>query len=426
MMTKRPRVAAIGLSIAQVASIAPLCGDLRPANELSEYLQKYSWTETDVAILGTGIFSDVAAGVNLITIGTLHLMWTKMATQKLHFAGTTDNTERELRVSSVCPDMYRPMATELCRRLGRSAEPSQTVYATRDCQTELIQTTSGRPVALRLSLPPPANAVDGKPPSIALLLPEGANLAGWFRALLFELHESDPARVPQAPPRLDRPSDWYTPAERALAERISQVDREFVRLSAERDELQIGLDAEGERADRGIRRALWADGDNLLSATEEMLAGLGFVVRNMDAELEPNEPKREDLRLTLPKSPGWEGIVEVKGYTEGVKTNDARQIREHRDRYIAEEGRKPNLTMWLSNPHRAVEPSSRPGPDQNVGDSAETIDAVHVVTSDLYRQWALVAAGILDPEIVVQSLVEASSGLWTPPVSPVTTQAPAG
>ena len=61
----------------------------------------------------------------------------------------------------------------------------------------------------------------------------------------------------------------------------------------------------------------------------------------MDAELKPNEPKREDLRLTLPNRPGWEGIVEVKGYTDGVKTNDARQIREHRERYIAR-GRSPH------------------------------------------------------------------------------------
>ena len=97
MMTKRPRVAAIGLSIAQVASIAPLCGDLRPANQLSEYLQKYSWTETDVAILGSGIFSDVAAGVNLMTIGRVHLMWNKTAPQERLFVATSDNTERELR-----------------------------------------------------------------------------------------------------------------------------------------------------------------------------------------------------------------------------------------------------------------------------------------------------------------------------------------
>ena len=146
----------------------------------------------------------------------------------------------------------------------------------------------------------------------------------------------------------------------------------------------------------------------------------------MDTELKPNEPKREDLRLTLPSRPGWEGIVEVKGYTDGVKTNDARQLREHRDHYIEEKGRPPDLTVWLSNPHRTMDPSVRPAPDENVRNQAETIDAVHVLASDLCRQWLLVAAGSLDAEIALQSLVEASPGLWTPPVSPVTAQAPAG
>ena len=146
----------------------------------------------------------------------------------------------------------------------------------------------------------------------------------------------------------------------------------------------------------------------------------------MDAELKPGERKREDLQLKLQATPEWEGMVEVKGYPSGTRTNDARQIREHREHYIAEQGHTPGLTLWLSNPYRTMEPSSRPAPDQNVGDAAEAIGAVHVLTADLYRQWALVAAGSLDAKIVVESLVEASPGLWTPPVSPVTAQAPAG
>ena len=135
----------------------------------------------------------------------------------------------------------------------------------------------------------------------------------------------------------------------------------------------------------------------------------------MDAELRQDEPKREDLRLALKGVPGWQAMVEVKGYTSGTRTNDARQIREHRDRYIGEEGRSPDLTLWISNPFRTMEPASRPAPDQNVKDAAEAIGAVHVLAPDLYRNWALVAAGSLDAETVVQSLVNANPGLWTPP-----------
>ena len=103
----------------------------------------------------------------------------------------------------------------------------------------------------------------------------------------------------------------------------------------------------------------------------EMLDDLGFEVRNMDTELPEGEPKREDLRLTREGTPGWQAMVEVKGYPSGTKTNYARQIRENRDHYILEEGRSPDLTVWLSNPYRKREPSSRPAPDQNVKDAAE-------------------------------------------------------
>ena len=90
----------------------------------------------------------------------------------------------------------------------------------------------------------------------------------------------------------------------------------------------------------------------MVAAVRDILADLGFVVRDMDAKLKQGKPKREDLRLTRQGVPGWEAIVEVKGYTSGTRTNDARQIREHRDRYITEEGRPPDLTVWLSNPYR--------------------------------------------------------------------------
>ena len=433
--TKRPRVAAIGLDGSQVASIAHLCGNLRVEDSLRNYLRNYSWTETDVLVLGPskGGAGEVDISVNLMTIGPVSLRWWDsyrggpFGLEYHYVNANARNTERELTVPPSCPEMYKSLAVQLSRHFGRAGVPSSTLTTSREHQTPLLQTSTGRLVALRLSLPTRPNAADGEPPPIALLLPDGADLVAWFRTFLYELHESDPSRVPQAPPRLNQPSDWYTPRESTLANRISEIEVKAERLSAERDQLDAELAAETERADRGIRRALWADGDDLVNVAEEILAGLGFRVCNMDTELKPGEPKREDLRLTLPTSPGWEGIVEVKGYTDGVKTNDARQIREHRDHYIEEKSRPPDLTVWLSNPHRMMDPSVRPEPDENVRNQADTIDAVHVLASDLCRQWLLVAAGSLDSGIVVQSLVEASPGLWTPPVSPaVTAQAPAG
>ena len=88
-----------------------------------------------------------------------------------------------------------------------------------------------------------------------------------------------------------------------------------------------------------------------------------------------------------------------EGYTSGTRTNDARQIREHRDRYIEEEGRSPDLYCVALNPYRRREPSSRPAPDQNLKDAAGAVGAVHVLAADLYRQWALVTAGSLTQKL---------------------------
>ena len=330
-----------------------------------------------------------------------------------------ENTERELRVPPACPVLYRQLVTQLSSQLDRATKPPAALTTSREDGTALIETTSGRSVALRLELPPRLGTDAGQQSNpIALLLPAASNLVPWFRAFLYDLHEVDPSRVPQAPPRLSQPSDWYTPKERALAGRVAQIESEVDRLKNERVELLTRLTEEGGRADQGIRRVLWADGDDLNDAIAEILDDLGFKVCDMDAELSEGEPKHEDLRLRLPSMPGWEGLVEVKGYTSGTRTNDARQIRDHQKRYRNEEGRYPDLTLWLCNPFRTMdEPSSRPAPDSNVKEAAEIAEAVHVLASDLYRQWALVASGCLESEVVVQSLVNAEPGLWTPPAS---------
>ena len=73
--TKRPRVAAIGLDGSQVESIEPLCGDLRSAHSVSEYLKNYSWTETDVVVSSAIDGEEVDSRVNLMAIEPSILLW---------------------------------------------------------------------------------------------------------------------------------------------------------------------------------------------------------------------------------------------------------------------------------------------------------------------------------------------------------------
>ncbi|MCY4529425.1 MAG: hypothetical protein OXD46_10405 [Chloroflexi bacterium] len=280
---------------------------------------------------------------------------------------------------------------------------------------KLVETTSGRAAALRLVLPfGKGQENSGEPDPVALFLPRVTNLAAWFTAFLSDIHEINPERVPQKPPRLSRPKDWYTLEERYLADQIMTATLEIDRLSEERNQLQTQLSAEGAKANGGVRRIIWCVGVDLVEASKEILTELGFCVKDMDAGLDPSEPRREDLRLTLENREKWEALVEVKGYSSGTKTNDARQILEYTKKYMLEKHREPDLILWLANPFREMDPSSRPPADSNVNDAAANIGAVHVLATDLYKQWVLVKTGRLEARAVVQYLIDAEPGLWSP------------
>ena len=427
---ERPRVAAIGLGDAEIESIRPLCGTLRTATSLEKYLGANSWTETDVLVAKSLQGTELHEYVHVLTIGLTALDWRSIHARQpgrvqLRLRVDHTNTERELSVPADCPARYEILASSLSRELQNSSEPplAFTAQGRRSAdEVGLVVTTSGRRVAARLALPQSWDEpAEEQIKSVVLAIPDLPNLSAWFRAFLEDVHETDPDRVPYAPPRLGIPSDWYTPAERATEARIRAIGGEVQKLEDERVQLESDLAAEGEKADAGIRRAIWAEGDDLVDSVSKILQELGFSVRDMDADRGEDEPKREDFRLTHPGYPDWEAIVEVKGYANGIRTNDARQIREHREHYIREKKRAPDLTLWLANPYRQVEPASRSNPGKDVNDAAEIVDTVCALTKDLYRQWVLVTTGDLEEDDVVRNLVCSPPGLWMPLEPPRTT-----
>lgn len=415
-------MAAIRLEDVQIEAIKPLCGTLRTANSISNYLDRYNWAETDIVICGEYNRAEETANVPILSIGVTEIRWREVLPSTGHVSGyvqTTANTERELRVDAGCPERYKTLAGELASRLSNQRYAPRAI-STRGVSAESVNalaiTTSGHPVALRCVRTYSQEAANNRDSNgITLVLPEEASLAEWFTVFLHDIHEIDASLVPLPPPRLLKPSDWYTPEERELESRIDQKSAQVGELVAEIEGLEAELLAASEKADVGIRRAIWADGDELESAAEDILADLGFTVQKMDEGLKPGEPKHEDLRLTRSSNREWEGIVEIKGYVSGIRTNDALQVRKHRDRYISEYGQSPDLTLWIVNPHRNDDPPSRPAADGNVANSAELIGAVCVQTTDLYRLWMSVAHGDLAAADAAQQLVDAAPGLWTLP-----------
>ncbi|MYE05652.1 MAG: hypothetical protein F4Y04_00240 [Chloroflexi bacterium] len=427
----RPRVAAIGLDESQLAEIRPFCGDLRPAQSVADYLnhQRFSWSETDI-VVASGLHNAVIdPGVHVLTIGPMSLgimEWTRSRSGRQFRERVRMDTqirERETAVAFACPGMYRGPAEQLAKQLGEAQEPPPTITLTNSgelLREPIVETSRKRPVALRLQWADRVWGGEGGPTVdvLALHLPSGATLAPWFRAFLTDISEFDPKRVPEPPSLLSDPSPWYTLEEDAIAGAISEIERESARLERERQRLEEELARVGKRVDATVRRTIWEDGDQLVDAVGEMLEEMGFTVEKMDEAKQPHEAKHEDLRLTLAARPEWEAIVEVKGYTKGIRAKDAQQVRMHRERYNRQTGREPNLTIWLVNPWRQMEPSDRPTPDKQIDENAKIVGAVCLLTLDLYLLWKSLKAGNSSTDEIVRRLVEADAGLWRPSLNP--------
>ena len=436
-------MAAIGLDEIHINSIAGLVGDLRTASSVEEYLKKNSWTETDVAVAKDESLEIAGEGAHFLTIGLNRFeWWHPNPARSEEFWDWTEfvseyNTESELTVPAGCPELYRRLASDLRKQLVGASHPPMVQPSVADPTkhpnqhprrgdletSPLIETTSGYPVAVRYLLSNRKGAAQDAS-SVVLALPDVGNLSDWLHAFLRDINEIDPDRVPHPPPSTGNPSEWYTLDERKVAEQIETVaneigglERELECLDAKRDQLRVQLALESDRARAGIKGILWADGNDLVAKTNQLLTDFGFHVRDMDAELKKGEAKREDLRLTLDDHQDWEAIAEVKGYASGTKTNDSRQIREQRDRYMEEKkGKVPNLTLWIANPYRSTDPSLRPSPDKNVSRVSEIVGAVHVLVPDLFKQWLLVKSGATQSAEVVRQLINAKPGCWSPTV----------
>ncbi|MYA40526.1 MAG: hypothetical protein F4Z31_01870 [Gemmatimonadetes bacterium] len=267
--TSRPRIAAIGLSESQIASVSVLCGPMRTASTLSEYLQSYNWTETDLTILvGSRAVTTQVRG-NVLAIGVPSFTWTghnePSPFNQRDFSAVA-NTEREVQVSPSCPEFLERLAGELVMQLRRAEAPPSVLKSRGSPEgtvRSLIHTTSGWPVATLGMYSQEPDSDDGWT-AIALALPEQANPLDWLRILLELLHQIDKDRVPHAPPRLSKPADWYTPQERELARQLTQIGSEIEHLDAERERIKTALIAAQEEADAGIRRCIWTDGEELV------------------------------------------------------------------------------------------------------------------------------------------------------------------
>jgi len=244
------------------------------------------------------------------------------------------------------------------------------------------------------------------------LLPEFTrDHAAWLQVFLKFLHSVDEEHFAG---ELDwRESNAWSTREVRVAAYEADDHRDNWRKQAEAYELkdvalQQQLAAKRAEAAANEQRLLTSLGEELETAVEAALVSFGFDVRNMDDHHDEKSGGRlEDLRVCDHSRPGWVVLVEVKGYTRGVKANDVAQILSRPViSYVKETGNEPDAVWHIVNGNRQDDPSIRPQALPNDTDIAALgqQNGLLIDTRELFTALQKIADGDLTAAAVRASL----------------------
>jgi hypothetical protein len=362
----RPRGLFLGVDVALVEALAGVF----PTRRAVANLEKVEITEWDF-LLQVGGRVRVHTNIHVVGIGC------QSYGPALHGERSSDFDEvvtagQSFSSQFTIPDALTPEVADLVERdllpIVRDRSPNSGLLQTSDSPwtpakdwTESGWLTpflvAGAKLALAGEFQRPGGA------SIGWCLPEGADPLRWTRAAVTVLHARDPDRFPTNPswPEDDR---WTTAkVGRLLAKRQELVaDREQLLKQSDAQilELDDSLAVARDEAERGLRRLLTVQGDDLASAAEQAFRDLGFGVQNMD-KVNPESDRREDLRVTTLERADWVAIVEVRGRRGGgAAASDLLRIGRFAERFQADEGKTPDNRWYVISQWVGRDPASRP------------------------------------------------------------------
>jgi hypothetical protein len=215
--------------------------------------------------------------------------------------------------------------------------------------------------------------------------------------------------------------DWMTPAERIEFDELARLDEEENRvlsmIQAERAKVRQHLIEHRMAADRGIKKLLTAQNDDLVDITIHELKRLNFSVQNRD-ESAPAGQRVEDLCISHSDLNGEVILCEVKGFSRaGGKLSDIGKLRRHINRFNRENGKPPYRSWFVVNGQYELPPGQRQAPFQSDRDAVRSLEEEEILvigTCDLYR---LLIDDTLTPDERRQHLLAKEGGVfrWPPP-----------
>ncbi|MFC2172895.1 hypothetical protein ACFLU6_09735 [Acidobacteriota bacterium] len=228
---------------------------------------------------------------------------------------------------------------------------------------------------------------------IAWLPQKFYNKAEWVSLICLEWAKFDEERFPDFRD-WKKEEKWMVPSELEITKKISSLEQERTQSISRYDKEIANLISDLSRAklkvDKGRRRLLTSQGNELVEEVADVFKTLGFEVECVDQNLSPDKPKREDLRLrvTSDEKYSWEAIVEVRGYKrKSGATADVSRLARFAEFYSKEKGRFPDKRIYVVNGQFELPPNQRRRPFESAQEDLEVFSeqqGIVISTIDLF------------------------------------------
>ena len=369
--------------------------DLFPTIEAALHPSHVDQTAFD-AVLAVGVGDDLEANLRphlqVVAIGCLD-------------AGRiSDNAEINMRGAAVIGGFRRPgdLADDVARAVDTDLGPK--AEQLRGGTHRYIRAVSTGNLAFEKAMPAQCKIVfEGAGKALALhtprrdpratiwILPEYADPHVWLEVALARWRRDNPTRFPFEVDWTQQ-VQWRTPAEVAALDDLEALATKRESLLAEiarrEEQIQATLDDATAAADAAERRLLTTKSSELVEAVADALRSLRFDVHDMD-DVHPESQKLEDLRITHPEYPGWEAVVEIKGYGGGAQMNDILKIMRFAQAYEREKDNPPSACWYVVNQLMGRDPTTRPkvltSNDTEVATFVNEWNAALIDTSHLFQ-----------------------------------------
>lgn len=212
-------------------------------------------------------------------------------------------------------------------------------------------------------------------------------------------------------------AEWMTAAERQIIVQIENAKKQKQAALEEFDsriaDLEASLSKSNREANENERHLITSQGQDLVDEVACCFRKMGFGVVDVDATLDPNAPKREDLRLSDPDDANWVALVEVRGYSRSAgKTNDLIRMSRFADLYNQENGRYPDMRIYVVNGETELSPDQRTIPLLSALEDAEIFaesNGLVIWSLDLFR---VIHSDEQEDAARLKESVKASNGIW--------------